>query len=57
MIISLISLANGGTLCYNTIKADNVKTGTKVKQFIWAGLGIAYFVFIIMFQLYNFWNL
>ena len=57
MIIGLASLANGGILCYNTIKADDMKTGTKVKQFIWAGLGIAYFVFIIMFQLYRFWTL
>ncbi len=57
MIIGLASLANGGILCYNTIKADDMKTGTKVKQFIWAGLGIAYFVFIIMFQLYQFWTL
>ena len=57
MIIGLASLANGGILCYNTIKADDMKTRTKVKQFIWTGLGIAYFVFIIMFQLYRFWTL
>jgi len=57
LITGLVSLANGGILCYNTIKADDMKTGTKIKQFIWSGLGIAYFIFIIMFQLYNFWNL
>ena len=55
--LGTFSLANGGILCYNTIKADSVKAGTKIKQFVWAGLGIAYFVFIIMFQFYNFWNL
>lgn len=55
-IIAVISLANGSVLCYNTIKSD-VKTGTKVKQFIWAALGIAYAVFIVMMQLYCFWKL
>ena len=55
-IIAVISLANGGVLSYNTIKSD-VKTGTKVKQFIWAALGIVYVVFIVMMQLYCFWKL
>ena len=53
---TVISLANGGVLSYNTIKSD-VKTGTKVKQFIWAALGIVYVVFIVMMQLYCFWKL
>lgn len=55
-VLALISLANGGVLCYNTIRAD-VRTSTKVKQLIWSLLGIAYTVFIITMQLYNFWNL
>lgn len=55
-VLALISLANGGFLCYNTIRAD-VRTSTKVKQLIWSLLGIAYTVFIITMQLYNFWNL
>ena len=55
-IIAVFSLANGGLLCYNTVRAD-VKTRTKVKQFIWAALGIAYAVFIVTMQLYNFWSI
>lgn len=55
-VLALISLANGGILCYNTIRAD-VRISTKVKQWIWSLLGIAYTVFIITMQLYNFWNL
>ena len=51
--LGIISLANGGALCYNTVKSD-VRTRTKVKQFIWAALASAYTVFIIVMQLYCF---
>jgi len=52
-ILGIISPANGGVLCYNTIKSD-VRTRTKVKQYVWAALCVAYFVFIIGMQLYCF---
>ncbi len=55
-LLAVISLANGGVLCYNTFKAD-IKTQTKVKQIIWVALCIAYTTFILIFQLYNFWSL
>ncbi len=55
-ILGLASLVNGGRLCYNTVKSD-AKTRTKVKRSIWATLGIAYAAFIVIMQLYNFWNL
>ena len=55
-LLGLASLVNGGLLCYNTISAD-VKKRAKAKRFIWAALGIAYAAFIVVMQLYNFWNL
>ena len=55
-LLGILSLANGGVLCYNTIKGD-VKTRTKVKQYIWAALCFAYTVFIAIMQLYCFWKL
>lgn len=55
-ILCIISLANGGVLCYNTIKGD-VKTRTKVKQYIWAVLCIVYTVFMVVMQTYCFWKL
>jgi hypothetical protein len=51
-----VSLANGGVLCYNTFNGD-VKTRTKIKQYIWAALCIAYTVFIAAMQIYCFWKL
>ena len=54
--LALLSLVNGILLCYNTIKA-NSKALTKVKRYIWAALGAAYAAFILVMQLYNFWNL
>ncbi len=55
-VLAFISLANGGILCYNTVK-NNVKTLTKIKQYIWSALCIAYAVFIVVMQLYCFWKL
>lgn len=54
--LALLSLVNGILLCYNTIKA-NSKALTKMKRYIWAALGAAYAAFILVMQLYNFWNL
>lgn len=53
--LGIISLANSCTICYNTIKSD-VKKHKKFRQFIWAALCLAYFVFIIAMQLYCFWK-
>ena len=55
-VVALVSLANSGILCYHTIKSD-VRTRTKIKQYVWAALGIAYVAFIIGMQLYRFWTL
>ena len=55
-LLGLGSLVNGILLCYNTFWAG-AKTRTKVKQYLWAALGAAYAAFIIVMQLYNFWNL
>ena len=55
-VLGVVSLANGCALCYNTIKGD-VRTRTKIKQYIWAALCIAYAVFIVAMQLYCFWKL
>ena len=55
-LLAVVSLANGGVLCYNTFNGD-VKTRTKIKQYIWAALCIAYTVFIAAMQIYCFWKL
>ena len=55
-LLGIVSLANGGVLCYNTIKGD-VKARTKLKQFIWTALCIAYAVFMLVMQTYCFWKL
>ena len=54
--LGILSLANGVILCYNTIKGD-MRTRTKIKQYIWAALCFAYTVFIATMQLYCFWKL
>ena len=56
-IMALVSLANSIFLCYNTVRVKNMKKSSVVKQYLWVVLGMFYFVFIIVFQLYNFWNL
>lgn len=55
-LLGIVSLANGGVLCYNTIKGD-VKARTKLKQFIWSALCIACAVFMLVMQTYCFWKL
>lgn len=54
--LGLGALVNGALLCYNTIKS-NVRLRTKLKQYSWAVLSIAYAAFILVMQLYNFWSL
>lgn len=55
-LLGLASLANGGLLCYNTIKSD-VRVRVKAKQYVWVALCVAYAAFIVVMQLYNFRNL
>ncbi len=55
-VLGVVSLANGGVLCYNTVKSD-MKIRTKIKQYLWVGLSVAYAVFVITMQLYCFWKL
>ena len=54
-VLAVISLANSGMLCLNTVMSD-VKTRTKIKQYTWAVICLAYFVFIIGMQMYCFWK-
>ena len=56
-LLAAVSLANGVVLFYQTKKTQTVKKSTVVKQYLWGMLGIYYFVFVILFELYNFWNL
>ena len=55
-LLALASLANGGLLCYNTVRSD-AKARVKAKRYVWAALCVAYAAFIAVLQLYNFWNL
>lgn len=55
-LVALISLANGVTLGYNVFKREG-KAAAKIRQYLWAMLGLACAAFIIELQLYNFWNL
>lgn len=48
-VLALVSLANGGLLCYN-------KEQRSVRSFIWAALCLAYAAFIVWMQLYCFWK-
>ena len=48
-MLALISLANGGLLCYN-------KEQRGVRSFIWSALSLAYTAFIVWMQLYCFWK-
>ena len=54
--LGLGSLVNGALLCYNAIKSD-ARPCTKLKQYLWAALCVAYAAFILFMQLYNFWDL
>lgn len=54
-VLAVISLANGGMLCLNTVRSD-VKARTKIKQYTWVVLCLAYFVFIIGMQMFCFWK-
>ena len=56
-VMAMVSLANSIFLCYNTVRVKNMKKGSAVKQYLWIVLGVFYFMFIVVFQLYNFWNL
>lgn len=55
-LVALLSLANGVLLGYNVFKG-NGKAAAKIRQYLWAMLGLACAAFIIELQLYNFWNL
>ena len=54
-VLAAVSLANGGLLCYNTIKSG-ARPRTKVKQYLWVILCAAYTAFIGWMQLYCFWK-
>ena len=56
LMLGIVSLANSALLAYNTHKSG-VKGFKKIKQYIWAGLGDAYLIFILFMELYNFWAL
>ena len=47
MLTGLISVANGGILCYNTVKGKH-KACTKIKQYIRAILCTAYAVILLL---------
>ncbi len=55
-VLALGSLVNGGLLCYNTVRSG-ARARAKAGRFIWAALGVAYAAFIVVMQLYNYWNL
>lgn len=52
-VLGLVSLANCGLLCYNTIK-EKANSRTAVKQLLWAALAAAYALFILVMQFYCF---
>ena len=56
LVLGIVSLANSVLLAYNTHKSG-VKGLKKITQYIWAGLGDVYLVFILFMELYNFWAL
>ncbi len=56
-ILGMVSFVNVLCLGYKTLKAKDMTRGKCIKQYLWVILGIYYFMFILVFQLYNFWNL
>lgn len=54
-VLAALSLANGALLCYNTLKSG-ARTRTKIKQYVWILLCMAYAAFIVWMQLYCFWK-
>ena len=56
LLLGIVSLANSSLLAYNTNKSG-AKGWKKIKQYIWAGLGGVYLVFILFMELYKFWTL
>lgn len=56
-LLGLVSLTNGITLGFNTIRTKEMKKTTTAGIYIWSILSILYFVFIVSFELYNFWAL
>lgn len=56
-IFGIASLINGVFLFYHTAKGKDMKKGQAVKQCLWGILGVYCFGFVMVFQLYNFWNL
>ena len=56
-LLGLASLTNGIALGFNTIRTKEMKKTTTAGIYIWSILSILYFVFIVSFELYNFWAL
>ena len=56
LLLGIVSIANNMFLAYNTNKSG-AKGLKMIKQYIWAGLGGAYMVFILFMELYKFWTL
>ena len=56
-LLGLASLTNGIALGFNTIRTKEMKKTTIAVRYIWSILSILYFVFIVSFELYNFWAL
>ena len=56
LLLGIVSLANSALLAYNTHKSG-AKGFKMIRQYIWAGLGDVYLVFILFMELYNFWAL
>jgi len=54
-VLAALSLANGAILCYHTLKSG-ARTRTKIKQYVWVILCVAYAAFIVWMQLYCFWK-
>ena len=55
-VLGIASLVNAGLLCVKTVR-NGGKAGKKIRQYIWALLGVAYAVFIVGMQLFDFWHL
>ena len=56
LLLGIVSLANSSLLAYNTNKSG-AKGWKKIKQYIWAGLGGSYMIFILFMEIYKFWTL
>lgn len=56
-VMGVCALVNGGHMICDLIKKKDIKIKTRLNKGLWSFISVMYAVFIITFQVYNFWVL